>query len=105
MNILRKIFVASETYQIRPFWRGQLFLFDQPRARKFSSQQGNRLLSVFFFLEAVVRPLATAGARWLTIDLPIWWPLVQVSVLTIVVLWLVMKFAKVPLSTLGLYSW
>ena len=52
-----------------------------------------------------MRPLATAGARWLSIDPAIWWPLVQVAVLTIVVLWLVMKFAKVRLSTLGLYSW
>ena len=105
MNILRKILVASEPpYQIRPFWRGHLFLFDQPRAANISSQQGNWLLFVFFFLEVIVRPLATAGARRLSIDPAIWWPLVEVGVLTMLVFWLVTKF-KVRLSSLGLYSW
>lgn len=52
-----------------------------------------------------MRPLATAGARWLSPDLPIWWLLAQVIVLTVLVSFLVMKFAGVKLSILGLYSW
>ena len=104
MNNGRKIFVDRET-QVHPFWRGQLFLFDQPRVRTISSQQGSRLLFVFFFLEVIVRPLFAAGTRWLPIAEHKWWPLIQVGLLTVLVCWLVISFAKVHLSQLGLYSW
>lgn len=103
-DIARTSSVDSENYQFRHFWRGHLFLFEKPQVPIISSQQGNRLLYIFLFLE-IVRPLAAAGARWLTTDLPIWWPLVQVGVLTTLVSGLVMKFAKVRLFHLGLYPW
>jgi hypothetical protein len=67
MNIARKLFFDSATSQISPFWRGQLFLFDRPRAPTYSSGEGPKLLLVFLFLEGIVRPLLAAGARWLTI--------------------------------------
>jgi len=105
MNIARKIFVDSETSQINPFWRGHLFLFDQPQAPTFSSQQGTRLLLVFLFSEVIVRPLFAAGARWLAIADRNWWPLIKVSFLTVLVCGLVIYFAGVRLSQLGLYSW
>ena len=105
MNLARKIFVDSETSRISPIWRGQLFLFDHPQAPTFSSQQGTRLLLVFLFSEVIVRPLFSAGARWLTIADRNWWPLVQLSLLTVLVCWLVINFAGLRLSQLGLYSW
>jgi len=105
MNIAQKIFFASETSEISAFWRGQLFLFDKPQIPAFSSQQGYRLLLVFLFLEVIVRPLFSAGTRWLNIGERNWWSLTQVSLLTVLVCWLVISFARVRLSELGLYSW
>ncbi|SRR6266404_304890 len=105
MNIARKLFVDSETSQVHPFWRGHLFLFDRQQAPNHSSQQGYRLLLVFLFSEVIMRPLVTASARWLAIADRSWWPLVQISLLTVLVCWLVINFARVRLSQLGLYSW
>ena len=105
MNLARKNSADSEIFQISPFWRGHLFLFDQPQAPTFSSQQGTRLLLLFLFSEVIVRPLFAACARWLTIADRNWWPLVQVSLLTVLVCCLVINFARVRLSQLGLYSW
>src|SRR6267143_3197036 len=105
MNIVRRIFVDCETSQVHPFWRGQLLLFDQPRVRTISSQHGIRLLLVFFFLEVIVRPLLAAGTRWLQISDRNWWPLLQVGLATVLACWLVIKFARLRLSQLGLYSW
>jgi len=105
MSITRKIFLDSETSRISPFWRGHLFLFDQPQAPTLSSQQGTRLLLIFLFAEVIVRPLFAAGARWLTIADRNWWPLMQLSLLTLLVCGLAINFAGVRLSQLGLYSW
>src|SRR6266849_10919516 len=105
MNIARKIFFDSETSRISPFWRGHLFLFDQPQAPTFSSQQGTRLMLVFLFSEVIVRPLFAAGARWLTITDRSWWPLLHVGLLTVLVCWIVINFASMRLSQLGLCSW
>jgi membrane protease YdiL (CAAX protease family) len=105
MNIAQRLFFDSESSQIIPFWRGQLFLFDRPRAPTYSSGKGLKLLLVFVFLEGAVRPLLAAGARRLTITERNWWPLMQLSLLTALVCWLVVGFAKVPLSQLGIYSW
>lgn len=52
-----------------------------------------------------MRPLFNAGARLLTMADRNWWPLLQVGLLTLVACSLVVKFANVPLSQLGLYSW
>ena len=105
MNIAQKIFFDSDTSRISPFWRGHLFLFDHPKAPTFSSQQGTRLVLVFLFSEVIVRPLFAAGARWLMIADRSWWSLLQISLLTVLVCWLVINFARVRLSQLGLYSW
>jgi membrane protease YdiL (CAAX protease family) len=105
MSIARKLFFDSETSQISPFWRGQLFLFDKPQVPSYSSREGSRLLLVFLFLEVIVRPLFDAGARWLTITARDWWPLMQLSLLTGLACCLVINFARVHLSQLGLYSW
>jgi CAAX protease family protein len=105
MSIPRGLFCNSETSSIQPFWRGQLFLFDRPRAPTYSSREGLKLLLVFLFLEGVVRPVLSAGARWLAIAQRDWWPLLQASLLTALVCCLVVGFARVHLSRLGLYSW
>jgi membrane protease YdiL (CAAX protease family) len=105
MNIARKLFFDSETSQISPFWRGQLLLFDRPRAPAYSSGEGLKLLFVFFFLEVIVRPVFGVGARWLTIAGRDWWSLMQLSLLTGLACYLVISFARVHLSQLGLYSW
>jgi membrane protease YdiL (CAAX protease family) len=104
MTITPKL-VESETPQTGHWWRGHLLLFDQPQLPALSSQQGTRLLLVFLFSEVIARPLFAAGARWLTIAQSSWWPLVQLSLLTLLVCWLVTNFAKVRLFQLGLYSW
>lgn len=90
---------------IHPFWRGHLFLFDKPQATIYSSRAGSKLLIVFLFVEVIVRRLLGAGARWLAIADHNWWPLVQMTILTALVCWLVIKFADVRLSQLGLYLW
>jgi membrane protease YdiL (CAAX protease family) len=105
MNIARRLFFNSENSPFSPFWRGQLFLFDRPQAPTYSSREGLELLLVFLLLEAVVRPLLGAGARWLAIAERDWWPLAELSLLTALVCWLVASFARVHLSQLGLYSW
>lgn len=105
MNIARKLFFDSENSQVSPFWRGQLFLFDRPRAPAYSSGEGLKLLLVFLFLEGVARPLFAAGAQWFSIAERNWWSLMQVSLLTALVCWLVVSFARVHPSQLGLYSW
>ena len=105
MNVARTVFVDFGSSQISPFWRGHLFLFAQPQATTFSSQQGNRLVLVFLFSEVIVRPLVAAGARWLSIVDRNWWPLLHVGLLTLLACWLVINFATVRLSQLGLYSW
>jgi uncharacterized protein len=105
MNLAPKTFSEPENSRISPFWRGQLLLFDRPRAPTYSSQEGLKLLLVFLFLEVVARPLLGAGAKRLAIVERHWWMLVEVSLLTALACWLVMGFARVPWSQLGLYSW
>jgi uncharacterized protein len=98
-------FLSAKGSRIRPFWRGQLLLFDRPQAPTYSVTQGYELLAVILFLEVVARPLLRAAARWLTIAERNWCSLLQVSLLTALVCGLVICFAKVPLSQLGLRSW
>jgi len=104
MHIVRKLFCDPETSHISPLWRGQLLLFDQPQAPSYSSPEGLGLLVVFLFLEGIVRPLLAVGARWQSIAERNWWPLMEVSILTVLACWLVIRFAAVHLSQLGLYS-
>jgi membrane protease YdiL (CAAX protease family) len=88
-----------------PLWRGHLLLFDRPPIPVYSWRQGHRLLFVFLFLEGIARPLLGAGARRLTITGCDWWSLLQLSFLTAFSCWLVIGFAGVHLSQLGLYKW
>lgn len=105
MSILRNIFLDSETSKIRPFWRGQLFLFDKPPTPAYTSLEGTKLLLVFLFLEAIARPLLNVGAQALGIAERNWWSLAQVIILIVLVCWLVPNFTKLHLSQLGLYAW
>jgi uncharacterized protein len=105
MNFLRRLFVDPTNSRIRPFLRGQLFLFARPPAPSFSSRQGLRLLLIFLFMEGIVRRSLDAGARRVSIAGRDWWPLLQMALLIAVVCWLVIGFAGVRLSQLGLYSW
>jgi len=105
MNIARKLFFDPETAQIRPFWRGQWFLFDQPRSPSYSSADGLKLLLIFLFLELIFRPTLGYCARWLAIADRNWWSLLQLSLLTGLACCLVIGFTRIHLSQLGLYSW
>ena len=105
MPFLRKIFFDPETSQLRPVWRGHLFLFDRPPAPTYTSAQGIKLLLIFLFLEVIFRPLLRVGARGLNVQEQPWWLLVQVSLLILVGLALVIYLARVPLAQLGLYAW
>ena len=110
MNRVQKIFLDSGTAdagtsKIRPFWRGQLFLFDKQKAPAYSSAQGYRLLAILVFLEGIVRPLFKEVAKVWQIAARPWWPLLEMGLLTALACWLVVNFAKVRLSELGLYSW
>jgi len=62
-------------------------------------------LLVFLFLEGIARRSLDAVARWVDIAGCDWWPLLQMSLLTALVCWLVVGFARVRLSQLGLNSW
>jgi uncharacterized protein len=105
MTSLRRVLSDPEASPISTLWRGHLLLFDRPPAPTYSSRQGLRLLCVFLFLEGTARPLLDAGARWLTIAGHDWWALVQLSLLTALACWLVVRCARVHLSQLGLYKW
>jgi len=105
MDFLRKVFIDPETSQIRPFWRGHLFLFEKPTAPTYSSRAGFKLLSLFVLLEFLLRPLLLASSRWLMIADRTWWILAQVTILVLLGCWLVTRFAGVRLSQLGLHSW
>jgi membrane protease YdiL (CAAX protease family) len=108
MDLLRKVFIDRKDRkksQIRPFWRGHLFLFDRPSAPAYPSLAGTKLLAIFAVLEFIVRPLLVAAARWLTLADRPWWTLVHVTTLTILAGWFVTGFAGVHLSQLGLRSW
>ena len=108
MDFLRSIFIDRKdrgNSQIRPFWRGHLFLFDRPSAPAYPSLAGTKLLAIFALLEFIVRPLLTAAARWLTLADRPWWTLVHVTTLTILGGWFVTAFAGLHLSQLGLYGW
>jgi membrane protease YdiL (CAAX protease family) len=86
-------------------WRGQLLLFDRRPLPTFSSQQGYKLLLIVFLLEFVVRRLTNAAAlRW-GFARDVWWPLVQMAMLLLLAWGLVVGFAGVRLSELGLYGW
>jgi membrane protease YdiL (CAAX protease family) len=90
---------------IHPLWRGHLFLFDKPPAAAYSSGAGARLLIVFVLVEVVTRRLLHAGAQWLSIANRNWWSLAQTAILTALACGLVLAFARVRLSQLGLHSW
>jgi CAAX protease family protein len=105
MDTARKLLSGPRSSQLHPFWRGQLFLFNQPPAPAYTPQQGYRLLLIFFVLELSRRPLFAASAQWLSVPRYSWWSQIAVGFLTLLVCFLVTKFAGLRLSQLGLYSW
>lgn len=90
---------------IGSIWRGQLFLFDKPQAPSYSSLAGYKLLAVVFIVEFLLRPLFRMGGERLGIAARPWWMLLEMSLLTGLAFWLVIGFARVQLSQLGLCSW
>jgi membrane protease YdiL (CAAX protease family) len=85
--------------------RGQLFLFDMPSERAYSSRQGVRLLIVFLFLEALARPSLDLGGARLGLTSHIWWMGVKIAFLMLTAWLLVTGYAKVRLAELGLRGW
>lgn len=90
--------------RISPIWRGHLFLFDRPQPARYSALQSYKLLAIFVVLEFAVRPLLRAEAGRIDIASRSWWMLLEMGFLAALACWLV-RFAGVPLSELGLYSW
>jgi membrane protease YdiL (CAAX protease family) len=105
MKMLGRVSVEPGSSRIRPFWRGHLFLFDRPKPASRSSQSSYKLLAVFLFLEVMVRPIFRIAAPRLGMASRPWWLLLEMSLLTALTCWLVVRFARVRLSDLGLYSW
>lgn len=105
MNVLQRIVLDPTTRRVRPFWRGQLFLFDRPPAASHSARTGLWFLWIFLLMEAAVRPLLAASARGLSFAERPWWPLVQVTLALAVGCLLVIRFAGLGLSRLGLRPW
>lgn len=102
---MRKIFFDPATSQLRPVWRGHLFLFDPPATPTYAPAVGIKLLLIFLFLEVIFRPLLRVGARGLNVHEQPWWFLAQVSLLILVGFVFVITWARMPLAQLGLYSW
>jgi len=102
---MRKIFFDPATSQLRPVWRGHLFLFDPPAMPTPTPAVGIKLLLIFLFLEVIFRPLLRVGARWVNVHEQPWWFLAQVSLLILVGVAFVIAWARMPLAQLGLYSW
>lgn len=91
---------------MNPWLRGQLFLFDGPRARAFTAVEGWRALAIFIAIEIIVRPLVfAADARWVSSVNRDWLAVVELSLLTAIGLWLTVNFARIQLSQIGLRSW
>lgn len=105
MTSLRTTLCDPEASPISPLWRGHFLLFDRPQVPAYSSRHGMRLLFVFVFLEGVARPVLDAGGRWHTVSAHLWWSLLELSFLSALACWLVVRFAGVPLAQLGLYRW
>ena len=105
MNALRRVFLDPTTRRIRPFWRGQLFLFDRPPEASHSARAGLWLLAIFLLMEAAVRPLLATSAEGLRVAERPWWPLVALTVALALACWLVIRFAGLGLSRLGLRPW
>lgn len=100
-----KFFLLFNKTKVSPFWRGHLFLFDKPQAITYTSQQGFRLLIIFVFLEAIIRPLSLFCSRQLNIVNYNWWSIANMTIITLLFFLLVKTFARVKTSQLGLYSW
>jgi membrane protease YdiL (CAAX protease family) len=105
VNIAPSPAAESDTAGSGRWWRGYLFLFDRPKAPAWSSVQGYQLLAIFLALEFVVRPLLKGGAGRLKIATHPDWLLLEMVLVTVLAVGLVVGFAKVPLSQLGLYRW
>jgi uncharacterized protein len=85
--------------------RGQLFLFDAPTLPALSSTQRWRLAAIFLTLEFLVRPLLRLAAHALGSATKPWVALLQMVLVTAAACLLILTFAKVPFSQLGLRSW
>lgn len=102
---MRNVTLRTGKPRIGSSWRGQLFLFEKPKGPNYSSRSGYKLLAVVLIFEFLLRPLSRMGAKWLGIAGRPWWMLLEMSLLTGLACWFVIRFARVPLSQLGLYSW
>jgi membrane protease YdiL (CAAX protease family) len=102
---MQKLISDSYNFQIHPFWRGHLFLFQPPKVKTYNAQQGFKMLLVFLLMEIILRPLILFCSKWFEITDRYWWTLVNVTILTILVFLLVRIFIKIRGSQLGLYAW
>ena len=97
--------MGKPNFQIHPFWRGHLFLFNPRKTKDYTSQQGFKLLLVFLLVEIILRPLILISSKSFEINDRYWWLAVNVSILTILAYQLVRIFIKMHSSQLGLYAW
>ena len=102
---MQKFSLFFNKAKVNPFWRGHFFLFDKPQLITYTPQQGFRLLVIFIFLEAIIRPLSLFCSRQLNIGNYNWWSIVNMTILTFLFFLLIKNFARVKTAELGLYSW
>ena len=95
----------SSDFQIHSFWRGHLFLFNPPKIKNYTSQQGFKMLLVFLLVEIILRPLILVSSKSFEISNRYWWVAVNVITLTMLAYLLVRVFIKMHGSQLGLYGW
>lgn len=102
---MQKPISDSNKFQIHPFWRGHLFLFDPPKGKIYNSQQGFKMLLVFLLMEFILRPLILFCSKWFEITDRSWWTLFNVTILTILACLLIRIFINIRGSQLGLQAW
>ena len=102
---MQKAVSDANTSRVPPFWRGHLLLFDAPKAKTYTAQQGFKLLLVFLFVEILLRPLVLVGCQWLKITDNYGWLIVNISLLMILAYLLVRIYVKMDASQIGLYAW
>ena len=86
-------------------WRGQLFMFNEPKEKAWSAKKGLYLLAIVALLELLIRPLFTTAAGEIRVQRADWYQSVSVLIFLIVGILLTIKLAKVNLADLGLAPW
>ena len=102
---MQKSISDSSSFQIHPFLRGHLFLFNPHKTKDYTSQQGFKLLMIFLLVEIILRPIIVVGSKSFKITNHYWWLALIIITLTVLSYLLVRIFTKMNSSQVGLYAW